>query len=511
MASVISIAYDGVDITSLCVFAECRFEAQMAAIPGTFSVTIKDPDQLYTFTTGKELTLDVDDQRLYGGFVTQVTKKNFFPAVDTTVVADVDTRQWVLTGVDYNVIFDKRVLRHTTNYTAHIPVVDGTHTDAYIIQNYFSQYFDIPSGFDFSDPTYILDSHTFTPSFTWMEQSTTMRDVLENFAIQSGAVYWIDANRQFNYLPVQDTVAAWGFSDNPNNDPIGVGTPTYGFREGSFTEDATAVVNDALVWGGSGVSVSGTSIVFDREQNATSISDHGRWQLAENLVGQDGFKSTGQVTARAKIIVYGAESAGDYQSGSPGLVNPEKQFRCTWFSVDVPEDAGQHVHLRPGQVVPIRLWVFSEDAGATPFSFDVPLRQLSISFPISQVDGTTALQFEGFFGLLMSDPNWLWTFLRNGATKAPTTTIPGAADNSTTNPSAGDQYQDEPSPATNGVTTIFTIPFGYLGGTLQLYVNGLLQDKSTAYSESDPPAGEITLTFAPASGDTLLVEATLLG
>lgn len=507
--SVIVIEYDGNDITGDCVFEMCSFAAQMAAVPGTFQVVVRDMAQSLDFTTGKELTLDVDAVRLYGGYVTQVSKTYFFPADDTTGdVSDVESRQWALTGVDYNILLDKLVLRNTADYTHNIPKTAGPITDGGLIRTKFDDYFDLPSGFNFSSSTYILDNHTYTNGFVWPTQGMTMRQVLDLWGLY-GAVFWIDANRQFNFVPVQDTAADWGFSDKPNNDPIGTGTPTYGFRDGEFTEDASPIVNDALVWGGSEWAVNG-DVVFARRENATSITAHKRWQVGEVRVGEANYKSSAEVTARAKVIVDGNES-GTFAEGSKGLVNPEKQFRCTWFSTDVPEDGGDPVHLRPSQVVPIRLWVFSDDGGATPFAVDLPLRQLNITFPELDVGGDAYLEFEGFFGVLMSDPAWLWAFLREGATKLPSTTVSTSADNDSVDPPYGAEYAGEPSPATDGSTVVFTIPFSFIGGTVRLLVNGLLQDPTTAYSESDPSTGEITLTFAPVADDELWVEATLSG
>lgn len=505
--STVVISYDGTDITSHCVFAECTFEGQMAAVPGTFQVAIKDPNRTLDFSTGKELTLDVDGVRLYGGYVMQVSKTYFFPAADTTNLTAVKSRKWVLEGVDYNVLLDKRYLRNTANYTQQILGVAPTTTDASLIRTYFGTYFDIPSGFDFSSATYILPNHTYTSPFNWPTQGTLMRTVLDLWGAY-GSVFWIDATKQFNFMPVQDTAADWGFSDKPNNNAIGVGVPTRGFSDGEFTEDATSVINDALVWGGSEWAAGG-DVVFDRETNSGSITAHNRWQTAEVRVGDANYKIQAEVTARARVIVNGNES-GTFAEGSQGLVNPERQFRCTWYSTHVPKVAGVPVHLKPAQVVPIELWVFSADGGTTPFEVTLPLRSITITFPGLDPNGNAYVQFEGLFGVLMSDPKWLWAYLREGRTQIASIPVTTSANNYTISPPYGAQYQGEPSPAPNNITNVFTIPFGYIAGTTYLYVNGLLQEPS-AYTESDPGAGEITLTFVPQTTDSLLVKATLSG
>ena len=515
--STILIEYDGADITGDCLFSECSFESQMAAIPGQFTVVVQDKLQTHSFSTGKELTLTIDGQLLYGGYVLQATKKYAFPA-DNTHNPDataVKSRQWMLVGVDWNILLDKRVIRNTGstyNYTHYIPKVTGSHTDAWIIRTWFPTYFDIPAGFDFTSATYILDAFTFTDGFTWDTQGTKMRDVLAKLGYWGG-VFWISADKQFHFLPVQDVVAPWGFSDVPNHQAYGATPkPLIGFRDGDFTEDASAIVNDAIVWGGSEWTVGG-DIVYARRTNAASVTAHGTWQIGEVRLGD--LKNQTQVTARAKVIVDGNES-GVFISGSKGLVNPESQFRGTWFAHDVPKNGGVPVHLLPGQVAPIELWVFSADGGSTPFVVDLPLRQVTITFPGLDANGDAYVQFEGFFGVLMSDPFWMWDFLRTQAgARAAAGTSAGSANDSSVNPPYGSHYTGVPTRAgglpPNGTDPVFYIPWGYIGGTLKVYLNGLLQVPTTVYTESDPFSGVFTFVTAPHSTDKVTAEATLIG
>jgi len=507
MASTILIEYDGTDITDSCIFSECSFESQMAAIPGQFTVLVRDMAQTHSFVTGRELTLTVDGQLLYGGYVLQVTKKYAFEA-DNTLNPDstaVLSRQWLLIGVDWNILLDKRVLRNPANYTHDIPKVTGSHTDAYIIRTWFTTYFDIPAGFNFTSSADILDCFLYTDGFTWDTQGTTMRLVLEKLGYWGG-VYWISADKQLHFMPVQDVVAPWGFSDVPNH------TTRIGFRDGDFTQDASAVINDALVWGGSEWTANG-DVVFARRKDAVSVAAHGDWQLGEVRLGE--LKSQGMVNARAKVIVDGSES-GIFRTGSKGLINPESQFRCTWFAHDVPSS-----HLLPGQVTPIELWVFSADGGATPFTTDLPLRSMTISFPGLDANGDAYVQFEGFFGVLMSDPFWLWDFLRAQAGARQQTGVTYANDNSV-NPPYGAKYIGYATIAggfpADGSDRVFYVagaaadgPWGYIAGSLKVYLNGIPQQISVVYWESDPPSGVFTFVTAPHVGDVVRVEAVLTG
>lgn len=494
--STIVIKVNNVDVTDRVLFARSSFESQMAAINGQFSITLKDPLQTFSANTGQEVSLEVDGVKVFGGYALQITKTYAFPADDTTDgVANVKSRLWTLTGPDYNFLFDKRVLRRTTDYKKQIPRIRATIADGEIIRTYFPTYFDIPSGFDFTDVSTVIDNYTYTYNsttkkggFEWDTQGTKMRDVLERLA-QYGSVFYMDADRKLNYLPVQDTAAPWGFSDTPN------GTTTIGFREGEMTEDATGIVNDALVWGGSEWAGNG-DIVFQRKQNAASQALHGRWQLAEDRVGDKDYSIQRQVTERARVIVDGTHSGTSYVAGSQGMVNPEIQFRGTWFGHDVPSG----VHLIPGQVVPITLAVFGPDP------IEIPLRRVRITFPTldsSVAPSKAFVRFEGFFGVMMSDPYWLWAYLRK---KPPTMPKITTANNTTVAPIRGSHYQDQPTQLSS---LLYEIPFPYISRTLRVNIAGLQKIRGVDYYESDPSTGQFTLAATP--GGTILVDAILRG
>jgi len=487
--SVVLIQYNGTDITNSVLFASARFEAQLSAVPGTFEITVKDPNRVLSFVTGKDLTLDIDGVRMFGGYVLNVSRKYAFPADDTSVLANVKSRQWVLRGVDYNVLLDKRVLRNTANYTEQIPDIVTPIDDGAVIRTHLATYFDLPAGFDSTSTARIRDNHTHA-KFIWPTQGTKLRAFLEGES-RFGNVFYVDGSMQLWFVAVEDTVAPWGFSDKPNR------TTTFGFREGEYIEDGTAMVNDALVWGGSMWAGDG-DVVFARRQNTTSQNLHKRWQIGENNIGNSNYKSQAEVTARANVIVDGNES-GTFAEGSKGLVNPEQQFKATWFSKDVPSQN----HLKPGDVTPIDLWVFSEDGGATPFSFNLPLRQLRISFPTLD-NGDAHVQFEGFFGIQNSDPYWLWHFLRS---LKPGTTVVTTADDSTDGtPPYATLYSGIPTPDTDGVETVFTARYPYISRTLAVYKDGLFMVPGVDFTESDPSTGEFTMTSPPGGPSVLFVQ-----
>lgn len=506
MSVSVVIRYNGTDITDNVMFETATFESQLNAVPGTFQMTCRDLGQSLSFITGKEVTLDIDGVRLWGGYLTQVSRSHAFPADDTSVPANYTNRLWILRGVDYNILFDKRVLRNTANYLKHPAAISGSTMDGAALRTMLANYVDVPSGFDIT--TEIDDITTVKPggggSWAYVQQGTKIREQFEQLCLRSAAVYYIDAEKTFHYHSIETQESRWGFSDDPNYNTITTSPQefqdaTWGFREVEAVEDGSFITNDALIWGGSEWAGTGGT-VFAREQDTTSQTNHGRWQLGEVHFGEQGFGIQAGVDARADAIVHGPPGADAYGQ-LKGLRYAQWSFRFAWHDKDVPEISSVKDHLHPGQLVTINLATFGETKL-------LPLRTIRISFP--ELDGTGAAyaRFEGDFGLQLSDPFTMWRYiLRQNPQVTPGNLVIASVNNSSDVTSYGAYYQDEPSPAPDGVQTVFTIPFGYIAGTTSVYKNGLLV---TNYTETDPEAGEITFASPPGGSDELWVVARTL-
>lgn len=507
-SSTVVITYDGNDITSNVLYAETNFESQILAVPGMFTIALRDRERnLGPFVTGKEVTLTVDGILMYGGFVTAVKKGNFFEAVDTSDLTKVRTRKWILTGVDFNVVMDKRVLRNTADYTHAIPSFgDATTTDGDVIRGQWPNYFDLDD-FDLSDPDFVQDLFTFSigkfPGYAWDTQGTTFRDVISKQSYQSGAFYYFGPDKKLRWESAQSLVAPWNFSDSPADSMVAdPGFPYIGYREGTGTEDATPQVDDAFVWGGSTWANDG-DVVFARRQDAPTIAAHYRWQYAENHVGDTkNYGVQSEVDARANLIVSGSQEGGDLIQGSRGLLLPEQQYELTWFSYRVPRDGfGVAQHLVPGNIVSVHLWTFSEDGGLTPFIYTLPLKQLKISFALLDDGGLAYVKFEGFFGIQQNDAFWIWDFLlrlkQQNNTQQQLQIVSTANPGTTSPPPYGTLYSGGLTPAPDGATVDFFIPFAYIAGSTALFINGLTQRLGLDYTESDPANGKVTLSSAP--------------
>jgi hypothetical protein len=434
---------------------------------------------------------------VWAGFLMQVGRDYAFSADNTTNISTYKNRIWVLRGVDYNTLLDRRVWRNTADYLHQIALPGaGGQKDGTILKNLLTNYADL-SGFDVTtevdDITYPINHND--PSVTlYVQQGLKIRETMKTYAMNSGAVYYFRPDKKFVWKSLESVQKNWGFSDQPN------GTTTIGPRDMDSIEDGLPIVNDALEWGGSEWAGSGGT-VFAREENLASQSAHGRWQMGETHFGEDGMGIQAGVDARAAAIVNGPPGANALGQ-EKGLRFAQWSFSITWWAHDVPLVGGVPDHLRVGDLVTISMAVF----GVTKV---LPLRRLTISFPNLDKNGNGIAQFKGDFGLQVSDPYTLWRFLLGAERRARVNTF-SALDNTSSFTVYGAAFQGSPVEAPNGSRTVFHIKFGYINNLLSVYKNGLLLSAETDYTQSNPETGEFTMAVAPASTDKLYVLARTL-
>jgi len=514
MSSTVVIKKNGTDISNKVLFETARFTALANAVPGPFEFTAKDPSQVLSFTTGDEITVDIDGVRMYGGYVMQVGRGHAFPADNTVPSGSYDSRFWEISGVDYNILFDKRVIRNTANYLSNdFAIFAGNLFDGDLLTTLLDSYTDQPAGFDtatfMDNVTTPVPGGSASKDGAYMQQGTKIREQFERFAIWSGAVWYIDPNKKYHWHALENVVQRWGFSDQPNNATIssaaGFQNAYYGYREVEATEDGSPIANDALIWGGSQWAGAG-STVFSREQNSASITEHGRWQLAEAHFGEDGFGIQAGVDARADAIVNGPPGA-DSLGQLKGLRYSQWSFRFAWFAHDVPLLLGVPNHITVSSLVYINMAVFGVTKILPCRSLTMTFVQLNPAFSPSRA----WVRFDGEFNLNITDPFTLWRFLLNRQQRllppAPLVVV------SSTSASTvyGALFQGVPTPVPDGANTLFTISFGYIAGTTVVYQNGLALIRGSAYTESNPETGQITISPAPGAGASLWVICNTLG
>jgi len=502
--SSISIIYDGEDITNSVIFVDASLESQATAAPGTFTIRIRDKERALSFTTGREMQFAVDGVTLFGGYLTQVGRTYAFPAVDTQPISGVTQRIWELKGPDYNILFDKRVFYNKADPLTHPATWAKGTLDRPLILQMCEDYLDLPGDLDFDTLVEAVAAPADDVDGAWVPMGSYWRDQMVDFSKNTGAIFYINGAKQLVNKSVEDTEARWGFSDVPNHRAFATGDQrfqgvTIGPRDLDILEDGSAIVNDALVWGGSMTAGEWDqgSVVFGRAQNSESIALHNRWQFAEIHPNEQGYLSEAQVAKRARLMVEGI-SGTDAKGLSRGLQRPTWNVNLTWYGHDVPRLGGVPDHLKPGDLV--SFFFYALGTGGQPLIKSLPLRSVSVSFPtLSSQTGEPFVVFHGSFSLSPTDPWALWQYLianRNRlqyAVKANTT--------------IGTVLQTGLTPAADGSTTVFTLVGGtpYVSGSTTIFINGLAQRRGTDYTESDPAAGEITFTDPPRLGDSLWI------
>jgi len=501
--STITITYDNTDISRSVLFASASFESQLGAVPGAFEFTVKDATRTKSFVTGKEVTMSIDGTRYFGGYVTQVIHQLAFPVDDTVTAgaAGVKTRQFILRGVDWNILFDKRVC-----YTKAAPVdahtdFANTVSDIDILDTFFADYIDLTGdGIDITHEAGRFQtvgdvSPGADTRYAFVNPGDPWRHQMETMSLQTGAIWYIDCNKKFHYKDLESAAPdpLWGFSDTPNK------TTTFGFRDLEYIEDATNVINDALVWGGSEYGSTGVTkqTVFGRSQNTASQTAHNRWQKAEPHFNEQGFFEAAGCELRAEIMVYGTPGGTLAGNNERGLQYPQRNVRLSWFAGQTPS------LLTAGSLIDVTLNVF----GGPPIALTLPIRTITVTFPTP-----TTVKFDAFLGIQTSDPWSLWKYMRQSSqrTTASANTVV-TSDGTTGATYVGTFVSVAPTPVPDGVNKVFITPDRYAAGTLEVFrfqtgdVGGRIQVPGITYTESSPTTGAFTFIVAPLSTETLWV------
>jgi hypothetical protein len=99
---------------------------------------------------------------------------------------------------------------------------------------------------------------------------------MQSIASIPAAIYYIDPDKRFVYTDVDTPNAPFDLSDQPDH------VTTFGYREMEILMDGTNLANDVMCWG---IGYGSQTPVFVRDEDATSQSIHGLWQLGQTTFG----------------------------------------------------------------------------------------------------------------------------------------------------------------------------------------------------------------------------------
>lgn len=387
---------NGVNVIDNVVLADARFNSQTNGAPGMCSFRVKDlrngSYSMSSFPTGAEMILTIDNDRLWGGFITKVTQSYAFPVVDTTVVNETE-RFWNIEGADYNILFSRRFVYNLDRPTHRLRTFPKNTTDKQVLTHVMDNWVDLTGdGLHTNGIKHVGTPGPFS-KFKPASPGDSLGTVFSRVAQNNGAIFYIDPNKVLRYVDDETVTAEYGLSDVPLKQPLQL---EVGYRDLTITESATEMANDVMVWG---AGMGRPKMVFSRKKSETSIAKHGRFQFG--VLRNDNWKTESV-----------ARYANTYLNGSPmnrrGHKNNHDFIRCTVYEPS----------FRAGQVV-------SFSSVAHDYYDNVPIRNMTITFPTRE-----SVKFE--------------LELSHEIDPGHTTADPYPYDDPSGDPRVGDDYVDDP-------------------------------------------------------------------
>lgn len=280
-----------VDITGDVIWSQTEFTQMARTGPGSFRITLKGA---HDFRAGEEVHFEIDDLRVFGGYVTSVERSYFFE--------DAISPKTVLHGVDYNILFDRLVPRnYESELTTHgeTRVMQGLYRvwpafnqgtmDSEMIRTIFEKYLqpDLPLGFNYIDG--VDGIITPAPVAPWVMPTTgsALRMAMQSISQVTSGVWSIDAHMVLQYhdretetapYPITDGVPIVPLPGNPgssgdpltwtgwsSSEPAGLDVPLAGgitCRNLKVTTDISSMANDVFVWGTLAKTIEGEVMVW---------------------------------------------------------------------------------------------------------------------------------------------------------------------------------------------------------------------------------------------------------
>lgn len=247
--SVIVISVDGVPITDDVIIAGASFISLVNGSPGQCGFQVRDDAHAYAFVAGQPITMSIDGTLYWGGYVMRARYTYPLSVMDTTVTPVTVARYWSIEGVDYNILFQKRVI---FDPAAPISKLDFQYpVDTYddtIIKDIFDNYLDISGdGLTRTDVNRVakafLDIAGVTHKAGGMVASAGMTwgDMMNSVARATGGVYYITPDKNLHYVDAGTVTSAYTLTDRPY--PVGEQPPP---PETLLSDDFTRTVSPGL-------------------------------------------------------------------------------------------------------------------------------------------------------------------------------------------------------------------------------------------------------------------------
>ena len=250
--SVIVISVDGTPVTDDVIIAGASFISLVNGSPGQCAFQVRDDAHTYSFLAGQSITMSIDGTVYWGGYVMRARYTYPLSVMDTTITPVTVARYWSIEGVDYNILFQKRIVFKPSDPTGKLDFMYPVDTyDDTIIKDIFDNYLDISGdGLTRTDVNRVakafLDIAGVTHKAGGMVASAGMTwgDMMNSVARATGGVYYITPDKNLHYVDAGTVTSAYTLTDRPY--PVGEPPPPPPTPETLLSDDFTRTVSPGL-------------------------------------------------------------------------------------------------------------------------------------------------------------------------------------------------------------------------------------------------------------------------
>jgi len=370
--STITITVGGWDISADVIYARTNFTSSASAQPGTCTIAVRAG--AHTFQEGSSITLDIDGARRWRGYLFNIARGYAF--------ADAAVREWVLSGVDLNILLDKLVM-YNHEHPERYPDGGGTYRRKKVYDDGVSKGYVVAVPKNTMDDDYIkamlndfdiglvsptLKTNRIEPvgqinpdgTFTPPPAGGTLRDFLTdvsrnvNRSMPGSTIWYVDPEGYLVYK-AQDTDLAPFWVGDADPAEITGGVTGENVKDLTVTTSISSIKDDVIIWAGDLNPAPGSRqklLKYRHLVNEASVAAYGRFQYSEILASR--WTQTA-VNARAEKVIN--------QEGEPGMSADFTTYRSG---------------LYPGQIIWIRM-------DAHGFADNLPIRSISMNFRLPDV------------------------------------------------------------------------------------------------------------------------------
>lgn len=322
------IVYGAQDITQDVIPATARFTSAANGATGSCVFRVRDDGHTHSFEVGSPLRLAVQGKTVWAGYATTV-RRGFFTTGSPTGPADRE-RYFEISGVDLNVLFQRRVLygKNDPTATEFTTFAAGT-SDQTIVKAYMSNHLDL-SGDALTD--HMIESvgvpstdveFAGHPGWTW-------GDLMAGVTRNTGALYYIDPDRNVVLTDV----------DIPSFDVVLTDRPASSTPFGSDSFDrvipdgwGTGAMGAWTITGAGDWSVAGGSGVVENFGDPGFVDSTGYAELSDLEIDTSAYELTGEFMIERLISGTGAVlSLLLYREDAGPAIDEDYSFRCRFVT-----------------------------------------------------------------------------------------------------------------------------------------------------------------------------------